>query len=39
MMPATLGALAQDGGVAVDDVAGQIPEDQWTKIAREFFLT
>ncbi len=39
MMPATLGALAQDGGVAVDDVAGQIPEDQWTRIAHEFFLT
>jgi hypothetical protein len=39
MMPATLGALAQDGGVAVDDVAGQIPEEQWTKITREFFLT
>ena len=39
MMPATLGALAQDGGVAVDDVSGQIPEDQWTKVAREFFLT
>lgn len=39
MMPATLGALAQDGGVAVDDVAAQIPEEQWTKITREFFLT
>ena len=39
MMPATLGALAQDGGVAVNDVAGQIPEEQWTKITREFFLT
>jgi len=39
MMPANLGALAQDGGVAVEDVAGQIPEDQWTKIAHEFFLT
>ena len=39
MMPAALGALAQDGGVAIDDVAGQISEEQWTKIAREFFLT
>jgi glycine cleavage system H lipoate-binding protein len=39
MMPATLGALAQDGGVAVDDVAAQIPDEQWSKITREFFLT
>jgi glycine cleavage system H protein len=39
MMPATLGALAQDGGIAVEDLAGQIPEDQWTKVAHEFFLT
>ena len=39
MMPATLGALAQDGGVAVDDLAAQIPEEQWSKITREFFLT
>jgi glycine cleavage system H lipoate-binding protein len=39
MMPAALGALAQDGGVAVDDVGGHLAEEQWTKIAREFFLT
>jgi len=39
MMPAMAGALAQDGGVAVDDVASQIPEDQWMKIAHEFFLS
>jgi len=39
MMPAPIGALAQDGGVAIDDVAGQLPEEQWTKMAREFFLT
>jgi len=39
LMPATLGALAQDGGEAVDDLAGQIPDEQWTKITREFFLT
>ena len=38
MMPATLGAYAQDGGVAIDDLAGQIPDDQWSKIAHEFFL-
>lgn len=39
LMPATLGALAQDGGVAVDDLTAQIPEEQWSKITREFFLT
>ncbi len=39
MMPLAVGALAQDGGVAVDDLASQLPEDQWTKAAREFFLT
>ena len=39
MMPAAVGALAQDGGVAIDDVAGHVREEQWTKIAHEFFLT
>jgi glycine cleavage system H lipoate-binding protein len=39
MMPAVAGALAQDGGVAVDDLASQLPEDQWAKVAHEFFLT
>jgi len=39
LMPAALGALAQDGGVAVDDVVGHLPVDQWAKITREFFLT
>jgi glycine cleavage system H protein len=39
LIPSTLGALAQDGGVAVDDVAGTLPDEQWVKVAREFFLT
>jgi glycine cleavage system H protein len=39
LVPCALGALAQDGGVAVDDVAGTIPDEQWVKVAREFFLT
>jgi len=39
IMPAAVGALAQDGGVAIDDVAGHVPQEQWTKIAHEFFLT
>ncbi len=39
VMPSALGALAQDGGVAIDDLASTMPDDQWTKITREFFLT
>jgi hypothetical protein len=38
-MPNALGALAQDGGVAVNDLGSTLPDDQWVKIAREFFLT
>lgn len=37
MMPA--GALAQDGGVAIDDVAAQIPDKDWAALAKEFFLS
>jgi glycine cleavage system H protein len=39
LMPSALGALAQDGGVALDDVAATLPDEQWTKVTREFFLT
>src|SRR5215475_3099491 len=39
VMPTALGALAQDGGVAIDDLASTMPDEQWTKITREFFLT
>ena len=38
-MPMMAGALAQDGGVAVDDVTGQIPDKEWSAIAKEFFLS
>jgi glycine cleavage system H protein len=31
-------ALAQDGGVAVDDLASQMPGQEWTTVAKEFFL-
>jgi len=34
-----LGALAQDGGVAVDDVIAQLPDQQWVGLAKEFFLS
>ena len=39
LMPNALGALAQDGGVALDDVASILPNEQWAKVTREFFLT
>ena len=39
VMPSALGALAQDGGVAIDDLSSTMPDEQWTKITREFFLT
>lgn len=33
------GALAQDGGVAVNDLAAQIPDQEWLPMAKEFFLS
>src|SRR5215470_4866222 len=39
MMPATLGALAQDGGIAVDDLTSQLPQEEWAAITKEFFLS
>ena len=41
-IPATMafaGALAQDGGEAVQDVSAQIPNQEWAPIAKEFFLS
>jgi glycine cleavage system H lipoate-binding protein len=38
-MPAMLGALAQDGGAAIDNVASQIPDQDWAVLAKEFFLS
>ncbi len=38
-MPAFAGALAQDGGVAVDNLSDQIPENEWASITKEFFLS
>ena len=31
-------ALAQDGGVAMDNLTAQLPEQNWADITREFFL-
>ena len=36
MVPA--GALAQDGGEAVDDVAAHLPGQAWTEVTKGFFL-
>jgi len=38
-MPMALGALAQDGGVAMDNVTAQIPDQDWMQLAKEFFLS
>ncbi len=38
-MPVALGALAQDGGVAVDDVSAELPDQDWLPLAKEFFLS
>ena len=39
MMPAAMGALAQDGGVAMSDLTSHMPCQDWVKVTREFFLT
>jgi glycine cleavage system H lipoate-binding protein len=38
-MPSMLGALAQDGGTAVDNLRAQIPDQDWAALAKEFFLS
>jgi glycine cleavage system H lipoate-binding protein len=38
-IPSFAGALAQDGGVAVEDVAAEIPDKDWAAVAKEFFLS
>lgn len=38
-MPMALAALAQDGGVAIDNLAAQIPDKDWADLAKEFFLS
>jgi hypothetical protein len=38
-MPMALGALAQDGGVAMDNVTAHIADQDWAAIAKEFFLS
>ncbi len=38
-MFATAGALAQDGGVAIEDVAAELSSQDWNELTAEFFLT
>jgi glycine cleavage system H protein len=38
-IPMLAGALAQDGGVAVDDLTAHMPNADWAAITREFFLS
>jgi glycine cleavage system H protein len=36
---AMAGAVAQDGGLALTDLSGQISDEKWADVAHEFFLT
>jgi glycine cleavage system H lipoate-binding protein len=38
-MPVAVGALAQDGGVAVDDITAHMPGEDWATLTKEFFLS
>lgn len=38
-MPTLRGALAQDGGVAVENVAAEIPDKDWAALTKEFLLS
>jgi glycine cleavage system H lipoate-binding protein len=38
-MPMFAGALAQDGGMAVDNLAAHIPDQDWATLTKEFFLS
>jgi hypothetical protein len=39
MPMAMAGALAQDGGVAMNDLSTHIPDQDWLPLAKEFFLS
>ena len=38
-MPLLAGALAQDGGEAVDDLTANMPGEDWATVTKEFFLS
>jgi hypothetical protein len=37
--PMAVGAMAQDGGVAVDDITAHMPDEDWATLTKEFFLS
>ncbi len=37
-LPVPAGVMAQDGGMAVNDLTSSLAEDQWLAVTREFFL-
>lgn len=39
MPVAMAAALAQDGGIAVDDITSHLPEEDWATLTKEFFLS
>jgi glycine cleavage system H protein len=38
-IPSLAGAVAQDGGLAEADLTQHLPDQDWTEVTREFFLT
>jgi glycine cleavage system H lipoate-binding protein len=38
-VPAFAGRLAQDGGIAVDDLTAHLPDEDWATLTKEFFLS
>lgn len=38
MSPASV-AFAQDGGIAVDDLTAHLPNQEWSEVTKEFFLS
>jgi glycine cleavage system H lipoate-binding protein len=38
-LPMPVGALAQDGGAALNDFTAHMPDQNWAELAKEFFLT
>jgi glycine cleavage system H lipoate-binding protein len=39
MPVAMASALAQDGGIAVDDITAHLPDEDWAALTKEFFLS
>jgi glycine cleavage system H protein len=38
-IPGMATALAQDGGIAVDDLTAHMPDEDWAAVTKEFFLS